>query len=144
MAKEHAAFRPDIEGLRAVAVALVVLGHARVPGFAGGYVGVDVFFVISGFLITSQQLRAANTPPGSQLLTFYARRARRILPAASLVLAVTVLASYHWLGFVRGQSVAEDGRNGEASQTKTAIGATERKNDRIRKHRRCREHHDPH
>ncbi len=110
MAKEHAAFRPDIEGLRAVAVALVVLGHARVPGFAGGYVGVDVFFVISGFLITSQQLRAASAPPGSQLLTFYARRARRILPAASLVLAVTVLASYHWLGFVRGQSVAEDGR----------------------------------
>lgn len=110
MAHHQARFRPDIEGLRAVAVGLVVLGHAGVPGFAGGYIGVDVFFVISGFLITSQLLRETASPPGRQLLAFYARRARRILPVASLVLVVTVLATYHWLGFLRGQSVADDGR----------------------------------
>ena len=53
-------FRPDVEGLRAVAVVLVLLYHAGVPGFAGGYIGVDVFFVISGFLITGLLLREAR------------------------------------------------------------------------------------
>lgn len=110
MTAEKAGFRPDIEGLRAVAVALVVLGHAGVPGMAGGYVGVDVFFVISGFLITGQLLQSPGVPARMQLVAFYARRARRILPAASVVLVCTVLASYHWLGFLRGQAVAEDGR----------------------------------
>ena len=57
-AQRGGGFRPDIQGLRAVAVLLVVLGHAGVPYMAGGYVGVDVFFVISGFLITGWLLRA--------------------------------------------------------------------------------------
>ncbi|MCZ7576157.1 MAG: acyltransferase [Dehalococcoidia bacterium] len=103
-------FRPDIEGLRAVAVGLVVLGHARVPGFEGGYIGVDVFFVLSGFLITGLLLRERASSGSISMAGFYARRARRILPAASIVLVVTVLASYEWLGFLRGAEIAEDGK----------------------------------
>jgi peptidoglycan/LPS O-acetylase OafA/YrhL len=103
-------FRPDIEGLRAVAVGLVVLGHARVPGFEGGYIGVDVFFVLSGFLITGLLVREQAAKGSISMAGFYARRARRILPAASLVLVLTVLASYQWLGFLRGGVIAEDGK----------------------------------
>jgi peptidoglycan/LPS O-acetylase OafA/YrhL len=90
---EHRRFRPDVEGLRAVAILLVVLYHAH-PGLApGGYVGVDVFFVISGFLITGQLLRELQTDGRISFLEFYARRARRILPAAMLTVAVTAVAS---------------------------------------------------
>ena len=103
-------FRPDIEGLRAVAVAAVVLFHAGVPGVGGGYVGVDVFFVISGFLITSLMLREVADTGELSLLRFYARRARRILPASALVLVTVVLAGYHWLGFLRGDEIASDAR----------------------------------
>ena len=102
-------FRPDVEGLRAVAVAVVVLFHAGVPGLAGGYVGVDVFFVVSGFLITSLMLREIAGTGRVSLRHFYARRARRILPAASLVLVTVILAAYHWLGFLRGDQIARDG-----------------------------------
>jgi len=84
-------WRPDIQGLRAVAVGLVVAAHAGIPGVAGGFIGVDVFFVISGFLITTLLLREADRSGRVGLAGFYARRARRILPAATLV-AVTVLA----------------------------------------------------
>ncbi|MFF5082139.1 acyltransferase family protein [Actinoplanes sp. NPDC000266] len=101
-------FRPDIEGLRAVAVILVVLFHAGVPGVGGGYIGVDVFFVISGFLITSLMLREVDETGRVSLIGFYARRCRRLLPAAGLVLVTVVLASYHWLGFLRGDEIAED------------------------------------
>ena len=90
---EKAGFRPDIEGLRAVAVVLVVLYHAGVPGFGGGYVGVDVFFVISGFLITGLLLRELDATGGISLARFYARRARRLLPAVALVIVVTLVAS---------------------------------------------------
>jgi peptidoglycan/LPS O-acetylase OafA/YrhL len=86
-------FRGDIEGLRAVAVALVVLYHAQIAGFGGGYVGVDVFFVLSGFLITGILLREMAGTGSISLSGFYARRLRRILPAAVLVVLVTVLAS---------------------------------------------------
>ena len=103
-------FRPDVEGLRAVAVVLVVLYHAQVPGLSGGYVGVDVFFVISGFVITGLLLRERDETGGSSLLNFYARRLRRILPAATLVILATVAASYLLLGYVSGDSVANDGR----------------------------------
>ncbi len=103
-------FRPDVEGLRAVAVAAVVLFHAGVPGIGGGYIGVDVFFVISGFLITSLMLREVATTGGVSLVRFYGRRCRRILPASSLVLVAVVLAGYHWLGFLRGDEIAADGR----------------------------------
>lgn len=86
-------FRGDLEGLRAVAVLLVVADHLfHFP--AGGFVGVDVFFVLSGFLITGLLLREIEKSGRISFADFYRRRARRILPAASLVLVVTVAASY--------------------------------------------------
>lgn len=103
-------FRADVEGLRAIAVGLVVLCHAGVPWLAGGYIGVDVFFVLSGFLITGLLIRERATTGTISLAGFYARRARRILPAATIVLVATVLASYEWLGFLRGDVIAEDGQ----------------------------------
>jgi peptidoglycan/LPS O-acetylase OafA/YrhL len=82
--------RRDIQGLRAVAVGLVVAAHAGVPGVQGGFIGVDVFFVISGFLITSLLLSEGRRTDRIRLRDFYARRARRILPAATLVLVATL------------------------------------------------------
>lgn len=103
-------FRPDVEGLRAIAIALVVLFHAGVPGLTGGFVGVDVFFVLSGFVITGLLLRERISSGRNSILAFYGRRARRIIPAATLVIIVTVLATYHWLGFLMGGTTARDGR----------------------------------
>lgn len=101
-------FRADVQALRAVAVLLVVLYHAHVPGLTGGYIGVDVFFVISGFLITGLLVREQERTGRISILKFYGRRMRRIMPAAALVLIATVVASYHWLGFIRGAYIAED------------------------------------
>ncbi|HWB47451.1 MAG TPA: acyltransferase family protein [Hyphomicrobiaceae bacterium] len=85
-------YRKDIDGLRAVAVIPVVLFHAKVPGFPGGFVGVDVFFVISGFLITG--LMADDFRFGRlSFLTFYARRIRRIVPALLCVYAAVMVAA---------------------------------------------------
>lgn len=88
------AYRPDIDGLRAVAVIAVVLFHAKYSAFSGGFVGVDVFFVISGFLITSIIARKLEAGAFS-LVEFYERRVRRILPAmlamAAFVTAFTLL-----------------------------------------------------
>ena len=67
----HTRFRPDIEGLRAVAVLAVVLFHADVPGVGGGFIGVDVFFVISGFLITGLLWREVSTAGSIRLLRCY-------------------------------------------------------------------------
>lgn len=84
--------RTDIQGLRALAVSLVLVYHLFPGSLTGGYVGVDVFFVISGFLITSHLL---TSPPrgGRDLLTFWGRRIRRLLPASLLVLAATLVAT---------------------------------------------------
>ncbi len=97
-------FRRDIEGLRAVAVAMVVFYHVGLVklldiggvslGFNGGFAGVDVFFVISGFLITSLLLREGYRTGKISLAGFYARRARRLLPAATLLLLVTTVAGW--------------------------------------------------
>ncbi len=103
-------YRPDVEGLRAVAVALAVLYHADLLHMHGGYVGVDVFFVISGFVITGMLLRERATTGRTGLADFYGRRARRILPASTLVLVATVLMSYAWLGFLRGDAIASDAK----------------------------------
>ncbi|UBU14934.1 acyltransferase [Nonomuraea gerenzanensis] len=88
--------RTDIQGLRAIAVAAVVAFHLWPGGPTGGYVGVDVFFVISGYLITSHLLRQPGHG-GGRLLDFWARRVRRLIPAASLALLVTLAASVVWL-----------------------------------------------
>ena len=92
-APEDRSFRPDVEGLRAVAVLLVVLYHAGVTQLFGGYVGVDVFFVISGFVITGLLLRERASTSRTSILSFYARRCRRIIPAATVVIIVTVVLS---------------------------------------------------
>jgi peptidoglycan/LPS O-acetylase OafA/YrhL len=101
-------FRPDLEGLRAVAVVLVLLYHAKVPGFAGGYVGVDVFFVLSGFLITGLLYDELHSTGRISFANFYARRARRLLPAAGLVLMCTLAASAWLLSSARLSTVAAD------------------------------------
>ena len=79
-------YRREIDGLRAVAVLPVILFHAGFSGFSGGFVGVDVFFVISGYLITSILL-AEHEAGRFSIVGFYERRARRILPALVLVMA---------------------------------------------------------
>jgi peptidoglycan/LPS O-acetylase OafA/YrhL len=91
-----ASYRPDIDGLRAVAVAGVVVFHAMAAYAPGGFVGVDVFFVISGYLIGGQILAEVRAG-GFSYLSFYARRARRILPALYAMLAVMMLAGVWFL-----------------------------------------------
>ncbi|HET9516860.1 MAG TPA: acyltransferase family protein [Actinoplanes sp.] len=100
--------RRDIEGLRAVAVGLVVLYHCGVPLFSGGYVGVDVFFVISGFLITGLLLREAAATGTVSIPGFYARRALRLLPAATVVVLATVAAAAWWLPPLRHAAIRWD------------------------------------
>ncbi len=93
-----------------MAILLVVLYHAAIPGISGGYVGVDVFFVISGFVITGVLLRERVATRRTSITTFYGRRARRIIPAASLVIIVTVVAAFHSLGSLAGHETAVDGQ----------------------------------
>jgi PAS domain S-box-containing protein len=89
-------YRPEIDGLRAIAVIPVILFHAGFPLFSGGFVGVDIFFVISGYLITTIILADLETGQFS-LLKFYERRARRILPALFLVMATCLPFAWLWL-----------------------------------------------
>ena len=89
-------YRPEVDGLRTVAVVPVVLFHADIALFAGGFVGVDIFFVISGYLITT--ILISDIAQGRySLLRFYERRARRILPALFLVTLCTIPAALAWL-----------------------------------------------
>lgn len=89
--------RLEIQALRAGAALMVVLYHLWPERLPGGFMGVDVFFVISGFLITAHLAREATSTGGVRLGRFWARRARRLLPAAYLVLATSALAVYIWL-----------------------------------------------
>ena len=102
-------FRRDIQGLRAVAILAVVGYHAGIPGMGGGYVGVDVFFVISGFLITGLIHGEVAGAGRLSFAGFYARRARRLLPSAILVIAATVAASAVVLSPLRAAAVLRDG-----------------------------------
>src|SRR5215218_2827082 len=90
MAGERPTFRSDIEGLRGTAILLVVLFHAQVRALAGGFVGVDVFFVLSGFFITGLLVRERETNGDVSLNEFYGRRALRLLPALLVVLLATL------------------------------------------------------
>ncbi|HUD68845.1 MAG TPA: acyltransferase [Acidimicrobiales bacterium] len=100
-------FRGDVEGLRAVAVLLVVLYHSGVSWLPGGFVGVDVFFVISGFLITGLLIREHEKRGRISLPGFYARRSRRILPAAMLVVIAVIVLGHldqNFLSYGSGDS----------------------------------------
>lgn len=88
-------YRSDVEGLRAVAILLVVAAHARVPWLAGGFIGVDVFFVLSGYLITGLLIQEINATGDLRFTAFYARRLRRLMPALLLMLAC--VCSFGWL-----------------------------------------------
>ena len=101
-------FRADIEGLRAVAVAIVVLAHARLGFAAGGYVGVDVFFVISGFLITQLLVGELDRSGRVSVARFYARRVKRLMPQALTVIAAVVVAASLLLSPLEAECVAHD------------------------------------
>ena len=89
-------YRQEIDGLRALAVLPVILFHAGFQSFSGGFVGVDVFFVISGYLITTIILAELEQDRFS-IINFYERRARRILPALFLVMFVCLPFAWLWL-----------------------------------------------
>lgn len=90
---KDADFRPDIEGLRGIAVLIVVAYHVGIRGFQGGFIGVDVFFVLSGYLITSLLMREVRKTGRISFSNFYARRVRRLLPAAALMIVVIIVLS---------------------------------------------------
>jgi peptidoglycan/LPS O-acetylase OafA/YrhL len=100
-------FRPDIEGLRAIAVLCVVIAHSGI-GLHSGFIGVDIFFVISGFLITRHIFLEAIKTNTISLAQFYARRILRILPASMFVLLCTLLASFIWLSPLQFLNYATD------------------------------------
>ena len=104
----RSSFRGDIEGLRAIAVLLVLAGHAAGNLVPGGFVGVDVFFVISGFLITGLLVGELRRTGRISLTAFYARRAKRLLPAAVLVLVVSLLLAYTLLPRTRWSATGWD------------------------------------
>ena len=89
-------YRPEIDGLRALAVIPVIFYHAGFSAFSGGFVGVDIFFVISGYLI-STIIFAEKKTGNFSLLNFYERRARRILPALFVVMLSCMLCALFWL-----------------------------------------------
>jgi peptidoglycan/LPS O-acetylase OafA/YrhL len=101
-------YRPDIEGLRAVAIGAVLLCHAGLSFAAGGYVGVDVFFVISGFLITRLLLGEVGRTGTVSLARFYARRVKRLLPLSALLLASVGALSLILFSPVRAGEVSAD------------------------------------
>ena len=98
-------YRPDIQGLRGLIVVLSMFYHAQLFGVSGGYAGMDVFFVISGFVMTGILLRERVKTGKTSFASFYARRIRRILPMACLVIVSVVAATYYFLGTVQGTSM---------------------------------------
>jgi peptidoglycan/LPS O-acetylase OafA/YrhL len=106
--KPSGGFRPDIEGMRAIAIVAVLLCHAGVPFLRGGYVGVDVFFVISGFLITRLLVGELDRTGSISIRRFYARRIKRLLPLSAALLVSVAIASMIILSPLRAVEVAGD------------------------------------
>lgn len=100
--------RLDIEGMRAIAVGSVLAFHAGLPWFTGGFVGVDVFFVLSGFLITGLLAREVAQTGRIRIANFWARRVKRLLPASATVLAFSALVTYVWLPITQRQDFGGD------------------------------------
>ena len=131
--EDRAGVRTDIQGLRALAVSLVVVYHVFPHSFlSGGFVGVDVFFVISGFLIT---LHLMQKPPsrGRDLATFWGRRVRRLLPASLLVLTTTLVASRLFAPDTQWANTARQARGGGAVRRQLAAGPRLRRLPRRRR-----------
>lgn len=101
-------FRLDIQGIRGFALILVLAAHAEVPGFEGGFIALDLFFVLSGFLITGLILSEVEKTGRLSLRDFYARRARRLLPLAAAVLGVIAVVSAVMFATQRAQNVSDD------------------------------------
>lgn len=101
-------FRPDVEGMRAIAIVLVVAYHADLLWVSAGYVGVDVFFVISGFLITRQLFESQHHLGRVHLIDFYVRRMKRLLPAAAIVTLAVLAAARVWSGPLAAKDIADD------------------------------------
>lgn len=102
-------YRTDIQGLRAVAVIAVIVGHLFPATVKGGFIGVDIFFVISGYVITQQMVKSHAKAPHTFLRDFYFKRIKRILPSALLVTAVSIFASSYFLGPVAANQAKLDG-----------------------------------
>jgi len=102
-------FRDDIQGMRALAVLGILVFHLGLSPYAGGFVTLDVFFVLSGFLITTLLLREIDRSGTISLVGFYARRARRILPAATVAIIGTVVAASLWINLIDARDAAVDG-----------------------------------
>src|SRR4051812_24818470 len=103
-----AGYRPDLDGLRTVAVYLVLLFHAGLTWFAGGFIGVDLFFCLSGFLVTSVLVTELQATGSLRVGRFYSRRVRRLLPAAVVVVVATCLAFLLLWSVVRRVSLVGD------------------------------------
>ena len=114
-------FRADVDGMRAIAIVLVVFYHAGISLFRGGFIGVDVFFVISGFLISRNLLREADTKERIGLTTFWARRIRRLVPAPlALVIGVTLVAGYLILPIFQLDTFGQQGASARRSTCPTS------------------------
>jgi len=108
LTKDSSAFRTDIEGLRGFAVLLVLFFHARIPFIPGGFVGVDVFFVISGFVITGMLIREQLETHSISFLQFYYRRFRRLLPNSVLCMIITVAVGFFLMDPISNIKLLED------------------------------------
>ena len=101
-------FRPDIQGIRAIAVTLVLACHASIPWAKGGFIGVDVFYVLSGFLITGLVVREVEKTGKVSIRNFYARRAKRLLPMAALVLVFICIVTLFVFSLARQVEIGGD------------------------------------
>lgn len=115
----------DIEGLRAIAVVFVLASHAASELLPGGFIGVDVFFVVSGFLMTGILHRELSSTGGLRVSSFYARRARRLVPASALVLLTTALAALTVLPDVRWGDIGLDIASASAYVVNWTLAARE-------------------